>query len=336
MSNSDSILKALYTTVFSEKFSSDGEVLATGDNFGNISLYKLSSVLSTENIEKPKLPYLKIRAHKSSLYSLESSNDILVCAPLNEIKGYKWKDLDNSTNNFVKPAFSIRIHENHQFKNIETNSLLFDVKSENKRLFAGCGNGEIYTYDLEACKLVNKYEAHADAVYQIVMKNNLYELVSASEDGEIKAWDLRTKNKTMSIKPYENALCARPNLGRHVTCLAIDDDNWLLAGGGPKLSMWHLRSLKPLNVLEFNNELFMPNVCKIHENSILTGGNSNHVYIHSFENKLKTEINTSVDCVYDIAINYASKLNNIMCVAGSGASIDICSNFSYRALTLNL
>lgn len=84
-------------------------------------------------------------------------------------------------------------------------------------------------------------------------------------------------------------MCARPNLGRHVTCLAIDDDNWLvnfgfklvyvipftnsliifkLAGGGPKLSMWHLRSLKPLNVLEFNNELFMPNVCKIHENSV--------------------------------------------------------------------
>ena len=81
-------------------------------------------------------------------------------------------------------------------------------KCENKRLFAGCGNGCIYSFDFETNKLIvilfsylytltliflcknkkNKYEAHSDSIYQIVMKNTQNELVSCSEDGEIKSW----------------------------------------------------------------------------------------------------------------------------------------------------
>lgn len=107
MQNTDNILKKLYTTVFSQTFSPDGkmkkknsylffliskiiiinkgELLAAGDNFGNLYLYRyckmkknlitlkflisklcynfrLSSVLNTENIEKIKLPYSKIKS----------------------------------------------------------------------------------------------------------------------------------------------------------------------------------------------------------------------------------------------------------------------------------
>lgn len=340
--STDNVLRTLYTTVFSQKFSPDGEILAASDNFGNISLYRLSNALSTESIDRIKLPFSKIKAHRSSLYSLESSNEYLICAPLNEIKGWKWKDIDKTNNNCLKPAFSFKLNpfsdENHyqETKSIETNSLLLDVKSENKRLLAGCGTGEIYNFDFETCKLINRLDAHTEAIYQIVMKTNQNEIMSSSENGEIKTWDLRTKNETMCLKPYENSACSRPNLGRHINCLAVDDDNWLITGGGPRLSMWHLRSMKPLGVLEFFNELYMPNVCKIHENSIISGGNSNHIYIHTFESKLKTEINTTVNCIYDISVNNVSKLNNIMSVAGSSSTIDICSNFSYRALTLNL
>ena len=33
--------------------------------------------------------------------------------------------------------------------------------------------------------------------------------------------------------------------------------------------MWHLRSLKPLSVQEFDDSLFIPNVCRIHDNQVI-------------------------------------------------------------------
>lgn len=44
MSNTESILKGLYTTIFAQKFSNTGNELAACDNFGNISVYKFSSI----------------------------------------------------------------------------------------------------------------------------------------------------------------------------------------------------------------------------------------------------------------------------------------------------
>lgn len=338
MKTTDNILKSIYTTCFSQKFSPDGDLLACSDNFGNISLFRLSNVLGAENIDKVKLPYSKFKAANCSLYALESTNEFLITAPLNEIIGWRWKDLaQNKT--CTKPLFTLKFKSNDMSHNnslIETNSLLYDTESSNKRIFAGCGNGVIYNFDLETNRLISKFEGHEDSIYQIVMKNNSDELISASEDGEIKIWDLRSKNCTASVKPYEFPMCARPHLGKHLNCIAVDDENWLICGGGPRMAMWHLRSMKPMSLPEFEDELFVPNVCKIYQNQIITGGNSRQLYIHTFENKLRTKINTSINCIYDLSINYASKSNKIVCVAGSGASIDICSNFSYKAATLNL
>lgn len=335
----ENILKSLYTTCFSQKFSPDGDILAACDNFGYISLFKLSNALSSDNIDKVKLPYSKFKATDSSLYTLEKTNDLLLCAPLNQIIGWRWKDLKDNKSS-MKPSFSIYLKslESSQNQNsqIETNSLLCDLEGGNKRILAGCGNGEIFNFDMETSKLIHKYQAHEDSIYQITMKNNSNELISASEDGQIKIWDLRTKVCSNSVKPYESPMCARPNLGKHINCVAIDDENWMICGGGPKLALWHLRSMKPMSAPEFEDELFVPNVCKIYQNQILSGGNSKRLYIHTFENKLKTEINTTINCIFDISINYALKANRIVCAAGSGASIDICSNFSYRAATLTL
>lgn len=331
----DTVLRSLYTTCFSQKFSPDGNILAAGDNFGNISLFKLSNVLSAENIDRVKSPFLKFNVANNSLYSLESSNDALLCAPLNQIVGWKWKDLKENRN-CTKPSFTIKLKSNqNQF--IETNSLVSDSESQNKRIFAGCGTGEIYNFDLETTKLIHKYEAHEDSVYQIVQKNNSTELVSASEDGHVKIWDIRTKICSSQIKPSEFPMCSRPQLGKFISCVALDDEeNWMVCGGGPRLAMWHLRSMKPMSLAELEDDKFVPNTCRIYQNQILSGGSSRQLYIHTFENKLKTEINTTINCVYDISINVAAKANKIMCVAGSGPYIDICSNFAYKATSLSL
>jgi len=137
----------------------------------------------------------------------------------------------------------------------------------------------------------------------------------------------------MTIRPFEHELCARPQFGRNVNCVAIDEDNWMICGGGPKLSMWHLRSMKPMSVLEpFSS--YMAKVCVLNENEILTGGNKNCLYTYSFDNKLKSEITTSTSFIYDVAINNASKSNKVMSIAGNGCSLDLCINFAYRSFSL--
>ena len=68
---------------------------------------------------------------------------------------------------------------------------------------------------------------------------------------------------------------------------------------------------------------------------IITGGSSANLYYHTFENKIKTEITTSSTNIYDIAINKNSKINKILCVSGSSTQIDLCSNFSYKAMSLS-
>lgn len=43
-----------------------------------------------------------------------------------------------------------------------------------------------------------------------------------------------------------------------------------ICGGGPRLAIWHLRSVKPMSVLEFEVENFVPNVCRIYDNQVST------------------------------------------------------------------
>ncbi|RNA24082.1 alanine--glyoxylate aminotransferase 2-like [Brachionus plicatilis] len=335
----DNNLKSLYTTIFSLKFSPDGKYMAACDNFGKIYVYKLSSVLSADCIEKSKYPNLKFKADSCSLYSIESSNDFLFCSPINELVAYKWKDLAHNERS-VQPAFRIKMPRNHDSfnlnSNIETNSLVCDNKSEPRKIYAGCGNGEIIVYDIDTAQIMTKFSAHSDSIYKVLLKNSNNEIVSASEDGEVKIWDLRSNQNCISIKPFENADCVRTNLGKFITCAAVDDDNWLICGGGPRLAMWHLRSLKPMAIPQINDPLFVPNVCRVYDNQILSGGNTNSLYLHTFESKLKSEIKTDSNCIYDIALNTGSKSNRILSVAGNGTSIDICSsNFTYKALTLS-
>jgi hypothetical protein len=158
-----------------------------------------------------------------------------------------------------------------------------------------------------------------------------------------------------------------------------------VCGGGPKFAIWHLRSLKPMSIQEFDNELFVPNACRIYDNKvsfflnttiavlamfsldkaaqkltisptlllssieikiercffnigykIITGGNQDRVFFNTFDNKPINEIKTSTKCVYDISINSSMKSNRILGVSGAGNSIDICSNFTYKALTLSI
>lgn len=53
------------------------------------------------------------------------------------------------------------------------------------------------------------------------------QLVSASEDGTVRLWDLRDKQITNKISPYLNDKLERPHLGKWVGAAALSD-YWLV------------------------------------------------------------------------------------------------------------
>lgn len=53
------------------------------------------------------------------------------------------------------------------------------------------------------------------------------QLVSASEDGTVRLWDMRQSSQTGIIKPYTDERLARSELGKWVGAAAINDD-WLV------------------------------------------------------------------------------------------------------------
>lgn len=53
-------------------------------------------------------------------------------------------------------------------------------------------------------------------------------MVSASEDGNVKLWDLREKNAHSQIVPHKNDKLARPNLGKWIGTVTVNED-WLVS-----------------------------------------------------------------------------------------------------------
>ena len=54
------------------------------------------------------------------------------------------------------------------------------------------------------------------------------QLVSASEDGTVRIWDMRQSSATNIITPHENDKLVRPELGAWMGAAAISDD-WLVS-----------------------------------------------------------------------------------------------------------
>lgn len=178
------------------------------------------------------------------------------------------------------------------------------------------------------------------------------QLVSSSEDGSVKIWDMRDKQVTNKIFPHLEERVARPSLGKWVGAVALSD-NWLvsvsflhkahcrllmclffqLCGGGPKLSLWHLHSLDVTTSFDLQNENGI-HVAEFYEDRILAGGAAPYFYQLSYNNDVYAEIPSSSTAVYSVV--HQETPNKVLCISGSSPNIDVCTNFSYRDQILTL
>lgn len=81
-----------------------------------------------------------------------------------EIFGYLWKAV--KTNKEAKPSWRIELPNNKDsFDKADVNCLLFDAESNH--LYAGCGDNNIYMFEIDGGKLVRTLSDHTNYIHCI-------------------------------------------------------------------------------------------------------------------------------------------------------------------------
>lgn len=99
-----------------------------------------------------------------------------------------------------------------------------------------------------------------------------------------------------------------------------------LCGGGPSLSLWHLRTMEAATIFDLPDQGI--HEARIYEERIITGGTMPNIYHLNYQGEILAEVPTSSCTVYNIV--YQEKPQRVLSIAGSSNTIDICTNFNYR------
>ncbi|XP_041977121.1 THO complex subunit 6 [Aricia agestis] len=320
--------KILYNTVLSQTFSPCGKYLVAGNIYGQLAVFDLDCIfnpvieLLSSNFSQPK--HIHKLQEGNQICSLITVEKFLIVGTVNEISGWEWKAVLNSKLN--KPSWTIKVNPNSLLEQCDVNSLWYS--EEEGRLYAGCGDNNIHSYNLEEGRLIQSYEGHSDFIHSV--HGNGQKLVSAGEDGLVLLWDMRMKQPYNRIEPHTNSKIARPDIGKWIGSAAMGDD-WIVCGGGPKLSLWNLRSLDAVTSFDLPDHGI--HVSFFHEDCVFAGGAAKHLYQLSYSGEVRVELPVSSTTVYSAVLR--TNPHKVLAIAGSSPEIDFCTSFNYRDQVLH-
>ncbi|XP_030649083.1 THO complex subunit 6 homolog [Chanos chanos] len=257
----------LHMSVFSQSFSPCGRFLAAGNNYGEIAVFSLSAALSPDATDMSKKPILTFTAHKGPVFSLLSTDTHLLSAGNGEISAWSWAELTKRT---TKAAWTRRPNYKTSLEIPEINDMIINPKDNS--LVVGGGDNDIHIMDLESGVFKSVLQGHTDYIHCLAFREREGEILSGGEDGAVRMWDSRTGQSVHCIEVFNYEECARPQFGKWISCLTTDSD-WMLCGGGPSLSLWHLRSLSPTSVFPLPG---CQRQAAFHQDLVLTVGGSSH------------------------------------------------------------
>ncbi|XP_022121989.2 THO complex subunit 6 [Pieris rapae] len=320
--------KILYNTVLCQSFSPCGKYLVAGNIYGQLAVFDLDCIFNP-NPELLSPDYNKAKQIHTldsgkQICSLVSTKKFLIAGTVNEIYGWDWKSVLNVK--LCKPAWTMRI-KSESIVQCDINCLWLTDNEE--RLYAGCGDNKVYAINLEDGSLVQTLSGHDNFVH-CVHGNNTTQLISAGEDGLVLLWDLRTSKCQNKIEPYKNSKVARPDVGKWVGAASLSDD-WLVCGGGPRLALWHLRSLDAVTVFDIPDHGI--HVASFLDDCVLAGGTAQHLYQLSYSGDVRVELPVSSTTVYSAIVRTSP--NKVISIAGSSTDIDLCTSFNYRDQVLH-
>lgn len=342
----------LYMTIFAQEFSPCGKYLAIANSYGDIAVHQLDSVLKFRSRKtrpgdddgRSGKIINKFQGHEDPVFSLTSNEKNLVSGSIGQIKGWRWADVASSEPVSPKhntPSWILNVPVN---KTVGSRPEINYMIIKGDVLYAAAGDGNVYGWSLETTALIRKYEGHSDYVHCLATKDDNL-LLSGSEDGSLRFWDPRTSGSCVALmEPYKHSSCSRPLIGKWISCVDIEEDR-VLCGGGPHLSLFHLKmsasmyhqskfnSATPLHVFKTDGNVTQ-NVVKFHEDGFLCAGSSPFVHHWDLSGRLSMSLAVTPSSVYTVASNENSSNYPVMTVAGSSNKIDFCISKGYSSFSL--
>uniref|UniRef100_A0AAR2K8I8 THO complex 6 n=1 Tax=Pygocentrus nattereri TaxID=42514 RepID=A0AAR2K8I8_PYGNA len=307
--------KLLHMSVFSQSFSPCGRFLAAGNNYGEIAVFSLSAALSPDATDMSQKPILTFTAHEGPVFMLLSTDTHLLSAGNGEISAWSWVELTKRVVLRVVPSIC--------------HFVTFIVFQDNS-LIVGGGDNNIHIMDMETGIFKSVLQGHTDYIHCLALKEREGEILSGGEDGAVRIWGPITYI-FLVINFFLPEECTRPQFGKWISCLATDSD-WMLCGGGPSLSLWHLRSMSPTSVFPLAG---CQRDAMFYQDMILAVGEGPHVSHCLLGGSVKAQIPCTSPSLNTLALNLSSTEHRVMTVAGSSDQIDVFTNFSYRAFSLS-
>jgi len=104
------------------------------------------------------------------------------------------------------------------------------VNNEDNTLIAGCGDNNVYVWNMSTGDLQHTLRGHKDYIHAVSYLKRDKQIISASEDGLVKFWDVRTEEAVEQIEPNKLEMAQRLSLGTWVNCLDISpSEDWIVS-----------------------------------------------------------------------------------------------------------
>jgi WD40 repeat protein len=264
-------------------------------------------------------------------------DQLLITAGHEGIFGWRWRDmvnnngLDSSARVFSLYPTQTPLSGFTLTERPEINALCQNAQGQ---LFAGCGDGTVYGWDLNhlsgSTEPSLQLSGHTDAVFGLA---NLRQngLASCAEDGVVRIWDIREQKCRAILNPSADRKVISREKGSWLGCVAVDEAaQWLVCGGGSRLlTVFHLASLQPTASLPVSGTC---QALVLHEHQVVSTGNDGHLYRFQTNGSLVSKIRTNAPSNFTITV--APSPQQLTVVGGLHRQLDVFVNPVVRAFGL--
>jgi len=305
----------VYTTITCQTISPGGDFYAASSDDGDVCVWKVDHLLA----DLSNKPIRSWRAADGSpVYSLTSTDRFLITGGRGELRGWEWNLIEGSTET---PSWSIRVGD-------LTSATMINWMDSDKqgglgeRLVVGCGDGNVYVYDLETRELQYALRGHQKFVHSVAAADGSggVAVISGGEDGAVKLWDTRKSNPEIySFLPHTEAELSRPSLGTFISSVSTAGD-WMVCGGGPAASLWNLSTrIMSSKLPPDDGSVFATHLV---DDKIFVAAQNQPLLMSNFGGESCSEMSVRSSCVYSLAVN---QQKDVVAVAGASSTIDIFS-----------
>ena len=227
-----------------------GRNLFAGTGHGKLHVWRLSPPPDVSDPLSFAPPTLcgTVQAHGCAIYSLTfapaaEGGHLLLSGSDEEIRGWRVAELvapdaaPSAKLQLQNPRGELRRGGLGPLS--ETSALVLDPSSG--VLYSAAGDGNAYAWDLGTQQCTGSFKGHSDLLHCLSVRSRQRQLLSGSEDGTLRLWDVRNFSSTHVLRPDDpqpgGGTASKPVGGGAgcgwCSCLAVDmAENWAVAGWG--------------------------------------------------------------------------------------------------------